>query len=77
MPVIFIILLKYENKKLLKVNIFLYIFLLFLREKEKQQDDNLRILKEIFLAFNNLLLKIFPIQTILIEVFKASKLKII
>ena len=47
----------------------------FKRKKKKQQDENLRILKEIFLAFNNLLLKISPIQTILIEVFKASNLK--
>ena len=57
--------------------IFIYFVQLFLREKEKQQGDNLRILKEIFLAFNNLLLKISPIQIILIEVFKASKLKFI
>ena len=52
-------------------------FLLFLREKEKQQGDNLRILKEIFLVFNNLLLKISPIQIILKEVFKASNIKFI
>ena len=57
--------------------IFIYFVQLFLREKEKQQGDNLRILKEIFLAFNNLLLKISPIQIILIEVFKASNLKFI
>ena len=57
--------------------IFIYFVQLFLREKEKQQGDNLRILKEIFLAFNNLLLKISPIQIIWIEVFKASKLKFI
>ena len=57
--------------------ILIYFFLFFLGEKEKQQDNNLRILKEIFLAFNNLLLKISPIQTILIEVFEASNLKLI
>ena len=57
--------------------IFIYFAQLFLKKKKKQQGDNLRILKEIFLAFNNLLLKISPIQIILIEVFKASKLKFI
>ena len=57
--------------------IFIYFIQLFLREKEKQQGDNLRILKEIFLAFNNLLSKLSLIQKILKEVFKASNLKFI